>query len=174
MSSDSAMARWSVVVIVALAFTAGWPGSEGETPAEAAAPKVTVCHKPDTPAERTIQIASSALQSHLAHGDLEGDCDGWVCPFEAEFLLPEQINVPFRVTSSTQDVSVLGIGPDGGEGNFYWSFERAGVLVASDGPDDFIQLSWYTAVEPGSYSATIRPSDGGVPVAESVLVTCAG
>lgn len=36
--------------------------------------KVTVCHKPGTPAEGTLQISLSALQAHLAHGDTEGTC----------------------------------------------------------------------------------------------------
>jgi hypothetical protein len=33
--------------------------------------KVTVCHKPGTPAEGTLEISVSALQAHLDHGDTE-------------------------------------------------------------------------------------------------------
>jgi hypothetical protein len=40
----------------------------------AGAEKVTICHKPGTPAERTLSVASSAVAAHLAHGDVEGPC----------------------------------------------------------------------------------------------------
>ena len=43
-------------------------------PVTADADKVTVCHKPDTPAGVTIDVANSALDAHLAHGDNEGAC----------------------------------------------------------------------------------------------------
>lgn len=36
--------------------------------------RVTICHKPGTPAERTAIIPISALSAHLAHGDYEGNC----------------------------------------------------------------------------------------------------
>jgi hypothetical protein len=35
---------------------------------------VTICHKPGTPAEKTMTIPQSALPGHLAHGDYEGEC----------------------------------------------------------------------------------------------------
>ncbi|MDP6925287.1 MAG: hypothetical protein QGI94_10990, partial [Candidatus Scalindua sp.] len=40
----------------------------------AQAEKVTICHKPGTPAEQTLEINSNALQAHLGHGDYEGAC----------------------------------------------------------------------------------------------------
>ncbi|MEZ4868662.1 MAG: hypothetical protein R3C14_45455 [Caldilineaceae bacterium] len=36
--------------------------------------KVTVCHKPGTAAEATLEIAAPALNAHLGHGDYEGEC----------------------------------------------------------------------------------------------------
>ena len=36
--------------------------------------KVTVCHKPGTPAELTLEIAAPAEAAHLAHGDTPGEC----------------------------------------------------------------------------------------------------
>ncbi|MBI2368835.1 MAG: amidohydrolase family protein [Deltaproteobacteria bacterium] len=33
-----------------------------------------VCHRPGTPAERTMRVDGSALNSHLAHGDTRGPC----------------------------------------------------------------------------------------------------
>ena len=44
------------------------------TPILAGGDKVTVCHKPGTEAEKTLEIAVSALPAHLAHGDREGQC----------------------------------------------------------------------------------------------------
>jgi len=35
-----------------------------------------VCHKPGTPAEGTIQVAAAAVQAHLDHGDVLGECSG--------------------------------------------------------------------------------------------------
>lgn len=37
--------------------------------------KVLVCHKPETPAEGTLEIAAAAVPAHLAHGDDEGGCE---------------------------------------------------------------------------------------------------
>jgi hypothetical protein len=53
------------------------PGDEPEEDTEG---KVTVCHKPGTPAEQTLEIAAAALQAHLDHGDYEGACDGLNAP----------------------------------------------------------------------------------------------
>lgn len=36
--------------------------------------KVTVCHKPGTPAEKTMEIPQSAVSGHLGHGDSQGPC----------------------------------------------------------------------------------------------------
>lgn len=38
------------------------------------ADKVTICHKPGTPAERTITVALAAVAAHAAHGDYLGEC----------------------------------------------------------------------------------------------------
>jgi hypothetical protein len=38
--------------------------------------KVTICHKPGTPAEKTITISESAWPAHKAHGDTMGPCGG--------------------------------------------------------------------------------------------------
>jgi hypothetical protein len=36
--------------------------------------KVTICHKPGTPAEKTLVIPIQALEGHLGHGDAIGPC----------------------------------------------------------------------------------------------------
>src|SRR4051812_2899491 len=41
---------------------------------DAANDKVTICHKPDTPAEKTMDVPTSALGGHLGHGDYKGPC----------------------------------------------------------------------------------------------------
>jgi ferric-dicitrate binding protein FerR (iron transport regulator) len=38
--------------------------------------KVTICHKPGTPAEKTMTVSESALKGHLGHGDHLGPCGG--------------------------------------------------------------------------------------------------
>jgi hypothetical protein len=36
--------------------------------------KVPICHKPGTPAEKTLYLPESALRGHLGHGDTLGEC----------------------------------------------------------------------------------------------------
>jgi len=43
--------------------------------------KVTICHKPGTPAEKTKQVPESAVPGHLGHGDTEGECEAEPEPF---------------------------------------------------------------------------------------------
>lgn len=37
--------------------------------------KVTICHKPGTPAQKTLVIPVQALAGHLSHGDTIGPCN---------------------------------------------------------------------------------------------------
>ena len=37
--------------------------------------KVIICHKPGTPAEKTMLIPETALEGHLQHGDYLGSCE---------------------------------------------------------------------------------------------------
>jgi hypothetical protein len=37
--------------------------------------KVTICHKPGTPDEKTLRVPESALGAHLGHGDTRGPCE---------------------------------------------------------------------------------------------------
>lgn len=45
--------------------------SQGGPPGQS---KVTICHKPGTPAEKTMEVPRTALRGHLGHGDSEGPC----------------------------------------------------------------------------------------------------
>ena len=42
--------------------------------------KVTICHKPGTPAEQTKQVPQSAVSGHLGHGDFIGTCEDVLRP----------------------------------------------------------------------------------------------
>ncbi len=44
--------------------------------AQQAGSRVTICHKPGTPAEKTLQLPQRAAEQHLAHGDTSGPCRG--------------------------------------------------------------------------------------------------
>lgn len=37
--------------------------------------KVTICHKPGTPAEKTMRVPAQAVPGHLGHGDYLGECE---------------------------------------------------------------------------------------------------
>ena len=52
-----------------LALTVG-----GAQLARAAQDKVTICHKPGTPAEKTKEVPAQAVASHIGHGDTMGPC----------------------------------------------------------------------------------------------------
>lgn len=41
--------------------------------------KIEICHKPDSPAEKTLLVGESSVADHLAHGDVMGPC-GSVTP----------------------------------------------------------------------------------------------
>lgn len=41
-----------------------------------AADKTVLCHKPGTPAEGTLEVAAAAVEAHLGHGDVLGECAG--------------------------------------------------------------------------------------------------
>lgn len=70
-SKGAAMRRTALLLV--LVALIGLPAVIPTASAEGAN-KVTICHKPETPAEQTISVASAALQAHLAHGDYLGDC----------------------------------------------------------------------------------------------------
>jgi hypothetical protein len=36
--------------------------------------KFPICHKPGTPAEKTLYVPYEALGGHLGHGDYKGEC----------------------------------------------------------------------------------------------------
>ena len=36
---------------------------------------VTICHKPNTAAEKTMTVSASAVDGHFGHGDFRGSCD---------------------------------------------------------------------------------------------------
>jgi hypothetical protein len=46
-------------------------------PGEEPTTKVEVCHKPGTPAQKTMWLPESAVPGHLAHGDVLGPCSKW-------------------------------------------------------------------------------------------------
>jgi hypothetical protein len=58
----------TAMVAMVLALTAG--------PAFATTEKVTICHKPGTPAEKTMEVPAQAVDGHLGHGDTLGECSG--------------------------------------------------------------------------------------------------
>jgi hypothetical protein len=43
-------------------------------PVDPASEKVIICHKPGTPAQKTLSVPESALAGHLGHGDTLGPC----------------------------------------------------------------------------------------------------
>jgi hypothetical protein len=49
------------------------PVDPGE-PAITATVKITICHQPGTPAQKTLVVAEPALAGHLEHGDHLGEC----------------------------------------------------------------------------------------------------
>ena len=50
------------------------PPSPPPTDTITATVKVTICHKPGTPAEKTLELPMAAVPGHLQHGDSLGPC----------------------------------------------------------------------------------------------------
>ena len=65
------MAKRMIVLVCMLALVLA-----AAIPAFAQPDKVTICHKPGTPAEKTLRVPPRAVQAHLDHGDTLGPCDG--------------------------------------------------------------------------------------------------
>lgn len=119
--------------------------------------KVTICHKPGTPAQQTLQVAKPALSGHLGHGDTQGPCgppppvdadgDGFVvdddCNDNDASINPGATEVPYDGIDQNCDgqdlTDVDGDGYDGGEGGA--DCDDADVAInpgATDIPNDDI------------------------------------
>lgn len=59
----------ALLVLAGVGTAFAQPGN-GQGPPE----KETICHKPGTPAEKTMEAPPSALSGHLNHGDERGPC----------------------------------------------------------------------------------------------------
>ncbi len=49
-------------------------GRQSPPVGEQSPPRVTICHKPGTPAEKTLILPEAAVRAHLGHGDALGSC----------------------------------------------------------------------------------------------------
>jgi hypothetical protein len=76
--------------------------------------KVIICHKPETPDEKTIEVSQSAVPSHVRHGDTLGACES---PTTTTTAAPTTTSTtsttetPTTSTSTTPMCIPLGIGP---------------------------------------------------------------
>lgn len=59
-------------IIVAFAATQLIAGGKGSPTGNVE--KEAVCHKPGTPAEKTLFVPAVAVPGHLGHGDSKGEC----------------------------------------------------------------------------------------------------
>jgi hypothetical protein len=67
----SKVLKMATMLVAAMAFVA-----LSAAPAFAQVEKVTICHKPGTPAEQTKEVPAQAVDGHLGHGDTLGKCEG--------------------------------------------------------------------------------------------------
>ena len=61
----------AVAALAAVLLTAGGSGVQAKPDGA-----VSICHKPGTPAEKTLTLPPSAIGGHMGHGDTEGACGG--------------------------------------------------------------------------------------------------
>lgn len=59
-------------LVIGLLLCLGFPSLIWADPAKQ---KVTICHMPGTPSQRTLEVPANALSGHLAHGDILGSCN---------------------------------------------------------------------------------------------------
>jgi hypothetical protein len=75
--------------------------------------KVTICHKPGKPAEKTLRVGAPAVRAHLRrHGDLLGACPEFDQIIDADGTATAQSGDPGAREVSTGDA--LATFPDGG------------------------------------------------------------
>jgi len=65
-------------LLVAGSLVAALPASAAKS--KGSPERVTICHKPGTPAQKTLSLPSPAVGAHLAHGDALGPCGGGDVP----------------------------------------------------------------------------------------------
>lgn len=64
----------AVAAAAALAHVLVMAGPAAPSSGPAPASTTTLCHKPGTPAQQTVEVESSAVPGHLGHGDTIGAC----------------------------------------------------------------------------------------------------
>lgn len=74
--------------------------------------KISICHKPGTPAEQMLWLPASAVPGHLGHGDVRGPCQGATSPptstIPSTGTLPVTSTVPVTtVVVPTNTVRIL-------------------------------------------------------------------
>ena len=62
---------FSVLILTIAGLTSSMSLAQAAPPGQ---DKVTICHKPGTPAEQTMQVTQTSLPAHLGHGDTQGPC----------------------------------------------------------------------------------------------------
>ncbi len=63
--------------------------------------KISICHKPGTPAEKMLWLPASAIPGHVGHGDLRGPCPEATAPPTSTMPI-----TPSLVPTSTQWISI--------------------------------------------------------------------
>jgi hypothetical protein len=118
--------------------------------------KVTICHKPGTPAEGTIEVSSSAVPAHLEHGDTLGAC-GQVhleCPFRMIIELDDGESVGFSVVY---------------DGKYSLIFKTSAEPFEVQAPEGTVVTQYYYKVLYGDGQGTwtvtnIAPPDGAYTI----------
>jgi hypothetical protein len=60
--------------VVALVPSLPAVGQQSPPVGQQSPPRITICHKPGTPAEKTMTLPLPAAQGHFGHGDVPGPC----------------------------------------------------------------------------------------------------
>jgi hypothetical protein len=69
--------------------------------------KISICHKPGTPAEKLLMLPASAIPAHLGHGDLLGPCPEPAAPPTSTLpISPTAPITPTLVPTSTRWISI--------------------------------------------------------------------
>jgi len=83
------------------------PGDVPAQPGEGAE-RVTICHKPGTPAQKTMAVTVVALEDHLAHGDLPGPCEELTIAASQKVLICHKPGTPAQKTMKVPPDAVAG------------------------------------------------------------------
>lgn len=129
--------------------------------------KITICHVPPGNHDnaKTISVASSAVPSHLAHGDSNGACTD-------DFLVDARINRSYGIIGTVFDISAIIVSPDNAAASYEWLLSDGRSFTGENISVSFSETGFFEiTLTATSGSGTTSVADVGVIVHNSTSMS---